>query len=325
MTIGIPRALMYYYYSPLWKKLFENLGHTVVVSEATTKEIMETGVKYTVSEICVPIKILVGHVMKLIDMSVDMCFVPRLVSVHGNEYFCPKFLGLPDLVRHTLPIKNEQLLTFFVNCKGDDKADFSSYRSLCERLSVSPTLLRSALRDAQQYFDKFRNLQRQGHSFIEAEALLAGKKIVPPPAHVLTIGVLGYVYNLYDSYVSLDILDRLRKMGVQTVTFDTLDERELALPADRKKKIYWTFTRKLQRAAEVLLNRPDIDGLIHVTAFCCGPDSVLGKILESESDLHMKPLMVIRVDEHNGESHVQTRVEAFVDMLTRRKERGQPT
>ena len=37
MKIGLPRALVHYYYYPLWKKLFETLGAEVVVSDVRVK------------------------------------------------------------------------------------------------------------------------------------------------------------------------------------------------------------------------------------------------------------------------------------------------
>jgi predicted nucleotide-binding protein (sugar kinase/HSP70/actin superfamily) len=64
---------------------------------------------------------------------------------------------------------------------------------------------------------------------------------------------------------------------------------------------------------------PKIDGLIHVTAFGCGPDSMLGRMLEFTAVESNKPFMTIRVDEHSGEAHLATRVEAFMDMLKRKK------
>ena len=39
-----------------------------------------------------------GHVMDLKDRA-DYLFLPRLVSVDGRATFCPKFLGLPEMVR----------------------------------------------------------------------------------------------------------------------------------------------------------------------------------------------------------------------------------
>jgi predicted nucleotide-binding protein (sugar kinase/HSP70/actin superfamily) len=80
----------------------------------------------------------------------------------------------------------------------------------------------------------------------------------------------------------------------------------------------WTFTNKILAASYDFFTDPNIDGLIHVTAFGCGPDSMLGKLLELDSLEYKKPFMTIRVDEHTGEAGVDTRIEAFVDMLERR-------
>ncbi len=56
-----------------------------------------------------------------------------------------------------------------------------------------------------------------------------------------------------------------------------------------------------------------------INSFGCGPDSFLGKLFEIESDDTKVPFMTIRVDEHTGENHLQTRIEAFVDMIRRKK------
>ena len=69
----------------------------------------------------------------------------------------------------------------------------------------------------------------------------------------------------------------------------------------------------------MFLKDDSIDGIIHITAFGCGPDSLIGKIMELESVDYKKPFMTIRVDEHTGENHLQTRVEAFIDMIYRKK------
>ena len=61
------------------------------------------------------------------------------------------------------------------------------------------------------------------------------------------------------------------------------------------------------------------DGIIHLTAFGCGPDSVIGKMMEINCEEENIPFMTMRVDEHTGESHVQTRLEAFIDMLKMKK------
>ena len=103
--VGIPRTLAYYTYYPFWQALLTGLGATCVVSRPTTKATLDAGIETAVSEACVPIKLFFGHVQELIDEwragRIDMLFVPRLVSWDKKTVFCPKFLGLPDMVRCT--------------------------------------------------------------------------------------------------------------------------------------------------------------------------------------------------------------------------------
>ncbi len=41
------------------------------------------------------------HILNIKD-KVDYLFIPRFTSVSKNEYICPKFGGLPDMVRNTI-------------------------------------------------------------------------------------------------------------------------------------------------------------------------------------------------------------------------------
>ena len=91
--VGIPRALAYYTYFPVWKAFLEGIGASVVLSRPTTRQILDRGVEDAVTDACVPIKIIHGHVADLIG-KVDYLFVPRLVSVRDRLVFCPK-LGCP--------------------------------------------------------------------------------------------------------------------------------------------------------------------------------------------------------------------------------------
>lgn len=67
MKIGIPRALAYYAYYPFLNTFFEKLGLEVIVSDETTKEIMDMGIQDTITDACVPIKLFHGHVRNLME------------------------------------------------------------------------------------------------------------------------------------------------------------------------------------------------------------------------------------------------------------------
>jgi predicted nucleotide-binding protein (sugar kinase/HSP70/actin superfamily) len=75
MKIGIPKALMYYFYYPFWKTLFESLGFEVVTSGDTSKSVLDAGVKEAVAEICVPMKVYTGHILNLLDKNVDYIYI----------------------------------------------------------------------------------------------------------------------------------------------------------------------------------------------------------------------------------------------------------
>lgn len=61
-----------------------------------------------------------------------------------------------------------------------------------------------------------------------------------------------------------------------------------------------------------------IDGIIYLACFGCGPDSLVGQIIQRR--VRKTPFMLVTVDEHTGEAGLVTRLEAFCDMIWRRKQ-----
>ncbi|WP_353892569.1 acyl-CoA dehydratase activase-related protein [Proteinivorax hydrogeniformans] len=323
MKIGIPQGLLHWYYYPFWKVYFEQMGFEVITSSSTTKEIVDQGVKHSVPEICVPIKIFMGHVVNLLEQEVDYIFVPRFESIEKGKYFCPKFMGLPDLIRHYFDGVENKLVMPTIKTKTDNIANAKGFKEVAKQLGISRQVHNKALKKAEASWLEFRSLCKKGFLATEAMDIIFGKKErVLKGQKNITLGVLGYVYNLYDPYVSMDILTKFREMGVNVKTFEMEEETLLNQRISHMDKdLFWTFSNRLFSAGYRFYEHPEVDGIIHVTAFGCGPDAMLGKILEYESEKYKKPFMTVRIDEHSGENHLQTRVEAFVDMIIRKKDK----
>src|SRR5690554_5245601 len=100
-SVGIPRALFYYEYAPLWVNFFTELGTEVVVSRKTNKKILNDGTLVSVDDACIPVKLYHGHVINLKD-KVDFLFIPRIMGITEKEYICPKFCGLPEMIKHSI-------------------------------------------------------------------------------------------------------------------------------------------------------------------------------------------------------------------------------
>ena len=65
MKIGIPRSMYFYYFKDLWINFFDFLDIKLVISPETNKEIMDLGVKYSIDEMCLSMKNLIGHIAYL--------------------------------------------------------------------------------------------------------------------------------------------------------------------------------------------------------------------------------------------------------------------
>lgn len=102
IRVGIPRALFYYQYYPMWQAFFEELGAETVVSSPTNKDIFTSGNSRAVAETCLPVKVFLGHVISLVAKC-DYMFIPAIRSWGKKAYNCSKFLGLPDMARALIP------------------------------------------------------------------------------------------------------------------------------------------------------------------------------------------------------------------------------
>lgn len=323
VRIGIPRTLAYYAYFPWWKAFFEGLGLEVIASNPTSKGILDAGVKEAVNDACIPIKLFHGHIMDLKD-KVDYIFVPRLVSVRrfGTETFCPKFLGLPDLIRASttnLP----QLIDIRVDLAQGRLELFNICQSLGRKFGVGFWTVTQAFWKAQRVFRRYEKLLSSQLTPVEAIERLDGGDVgeLEVDNAQLSFAVLGYPYAVYDRFINVDLIKKLRSLGVRVVTAEMIPPQHLLKEAKRlPKNLFWHFSNRVMHATSYFLNREKVDGIIHVTAFGCGPDAMVDRMMELAAKKKGRvPFLSVTIDEQTGEGGIQTRLEAFVDMLKRRR------
>lgn len=317
LKVGIPRALFFYYYYPLWKRFFENLGAEVVVSPYTNKEILDNGVSCAVDEACLPVKVYYGHVIALKDR-VDLMFLPRLVSLESKTYICPKFMGLPDMIRSNvkeLPTIIDT--TFDLSKKSASIAE--PVRKVGHFLESRDKVILRAWADAEKYQERFEAWVNKGYLPIDVlKYVEKGTKLPAPDSQEkITIAVVGHAYNIYDTYVSMDLIRHLRNMGVRVITPDIIPTAVSEAYAKKlPKRMFWTMGKRLLGSVLYYIDEGKVDGILYVEAFGCGPDSMI----EDLSARYVRrdkriPFQVLTLDEHSGQAGVMTRIEAFVDMI----------
>ncbi|MFX0020345.1 MAG: acyl-CoA dehydratase activase-related protein [Promethearchaeota archaeon] len=325
IKVGIPRALHFYRYFPFWKKLLEELGAELVLSPPTNKQIVEEGVTHGFGELCIPMKIYYGQVLRLVrdHPDLDYIFVPRYVAEVKDAYFCPKFLSLPDVIK-ILP-EVPKILNFEVNVKEFPIA--TSAIELGRQLGKSQNASLNAYREAQKYFDEYHKFLREGASANHALRLVERNRpfTLPKKKHKrdLRFLLLGHAYNIFDTYINLDFQKKLRDQGVEVFTIENLPESIFKEPViiNRRLRNYWRHEEEIMQSIRYFLTkgRDEIDGVIFLVSFACGPDSLISELIMRDMKVVGLPFLEITMDEHSGDAGMITRIEAFVEMARRKK------
>lgn len=315
--VGIPAGLFYHYYYPLWKTFFEDLGAEVISSPMTNRQTVEKGIAAAVDETCFPVKVYFGHVQELCKLEPDYIFLPRLVSVEAKSYICPKFMGVPDMIKASIP-NLPPVIDMLVDISVNKKLLEQEIKRVGKIFTANDKAIFKAYRHGREELNKCRQICQSGYSISEAIDIWRGQTVPLPAATDLQLGVLGHGYSLYDRCISMNLIERLREMGcrVQLVDGCSQDEIEKAA-ATLPKRVFWTLGRKNMGAALHMVEDEHIDGIIYLACFGCGPDSMIGDLIERK--ITGKPFMMITIDEHTGEAGLLTRLEAFCDMLRRRR------
>ena len=306
--IGIPRALLYYRYGPLWTTFLTELGREVVLSRPTDRGTVERGGQLSNDECCLASKIYMGHVDELVGRC-DAVFVPCLDNVGLFRDFCTKFQALPDLVRNTFYEQNLQVVSCLVNKRFEKRGLRDGMLELGENLGATPREAKRAWRAAIH-----------AQEAAEREAVAAQQHVLAArPADGITILLAAHPYLAHDPYMGGAIADMAADMGVTLLHTDRFDRKTaLKRSAEFSDTLPWVVNREVVGAIMALHDQ--VDGILLVSAFPCGPDSMTDDAIIR--CIQGKPILNLTVDAQTGTAGLETRIESFVDILRYQKKGG---
>ena len=320
MKIGYPQALLYYKYFPLWETFFSKLGAEVVLSGQTNRKILSLGTLEAENELCLPVKVFYGHLLTLAD-KVDAIFVPRIVSVEKNAFTCPKFMGLPDMAR-SVECEMPPIIDPTIDVSQGWKKYMRTVLELGREFTSSRVKILSAYREGVKVLHEHKRRALDGVTSLD---VIEKNEVKNGPADI-KIGIAGHPYNIYDKYISMNVIKRLRQMKVGVETGEMIPERVVdresrTLPKD----LFWTYEREVIGTIFHWSRNDLVDGIIYILAFPCGPDSLIQSLMEHElrRERASVPMMSLVIDEHSAEAGFMTRIEAFTDMIRRKKRLSQ--
>lgn len=323
MTIGIPRGMSFYHNYPFYYGFFTDLGIKIVLSDVTTKQTMTSGSALVVTETCLPIKVYIGHVLNLIDKGIDKILVPSIQSIAPKIYNCSKIRGLPDLVRNVVK-KDFTMIEATLDKSEKNQGLYEFLAEMVKPFGITDMeRIKKASKAGWRTYNNFHIMSKSGMSYKKAmNYALQGKVFIENQTKEfpISIALISHGYNIFDERTSMKIFDKLEKMDVKVysslqLSNEQMDDGIKALG----QEMYWANEREMTGAAGHYLKDSKIDGLITLTAFGCGPDSLMIERITRQAKRFNKPLLNLTVDEQTGEAGFITRLEAFVDMLFRKK------
>ncbi len=188
---------------------------------------------------------------------------------------------------------------------------------------------RNSVRSAKGYREIKKVLEEARSKLIKLET---DKKMVP-----LKIGIVGEIYTTIDSYSNFGLETKLGNMGIEV-------DREVTVSGwiiEHMLKAALHIPRNLRykKAAEpylgvmigghaqetigntIIYSKSGYDGVIQIYPLTCMPEIVAQSILPAvERDFDI-PVLTLIIDELSGEAGYMTRLEAFSDLIKKRRER----
>ena len=188
--------------------------------------------------------------------------------------------------------------------------------------------------DMQTIYTQFLQSMNQADSLprIWALARFYGKKLreipLTPPPHPLRVGIVGDLYTVMEPASNYDIERKLikrgisvsRKMNVSFLLFS--GPKQLTLRRTRGYLRYPVGANGLDSVAQSLdYAHRGYDGILHLKSFGCTPELNATPALSNISADYDIPILHMSFDIHTSSAGLDTRLEAFMDMIEMRKER----
>jgi len=300
LRVGVPQSLLYHRYGTLWTSFVEGLGHEAIVGPRSNMSLARTGAALAPDETCLPFKLHLGHVAAIADRC-DVVLAPRIASVRRGEENCVRFKVAYDAIANLLP--NVRVETYTVDV-GERVRERRELVDLGRRLGAGTWR-------AHVSYERARRRQRRHERDTASVALDALRAPGDGPRLLL----VGHAYNVADDLVGVPIVRMLTAMGARPIPADAL------VPATKRgagnalsASVYWTYSREL--LAVIAQFAEEVDGIVFLMTFPCGPDSLVTDLAIRR--LRHIPTLNLVLDDLDGLTGLQTRLESFVDIVAAR-------
>ena len=354
MRVGMPH--MGNIYIP-FKALFQRLNIDFVIPPVSNQRTLSLGTKYSPEGLCIPFKLTLGNLIEAAELGADTLIMPAGYGICRLGYYAKtqeqilrdlgyncemiqvgvsqrKLFGILGMVKrlsnNTTWFKIISAFRFgLAKLSALDKIERVVHRVRpAERIKGTANQLYAKAIKAIDQADNYNTLKRVQGAYIDQLNQVARNTLAQP----LIVGVIGEFYVVLEPFSNLDIENDLGKLGVEVRRTTFVSEWTKfslflnPLGISEKEKLHKAALPYLKRdvggegwesVGEKVLHAKEYDGLVHLAPFTCMPEIIARNIMpKTKEDI---PVLTILCDEQMAKAGVLTRLEAFVDLLERRR------
>ena len=308
--IGINRSFLTNTYYPLYSTFFAELGFEPVVPDTCSQK----GIDMRNAAFCYPGELSHGFFYSLLQMEnpPDYLFLPHFKAVdvpddHARSVVCPLLQGEPFYLQSTfheeidaLSARGTRILTPLLDLTQGVSAARKSLIETAKQMHIGRKEAEAAFEKAVEQLKACR----------KEMASIGEKAIRELEEHPDRIAVVLFArsYNGFVEEAHMGIPHKLASRGVLVIPCDFLPIEGEPV----KSHMYWGMGRMILKAADRVKDHPQLFGT-YITNFSCGPDSfILGYFRDI---MGRKPSLTLELDSHSADAGLETRVEAFLDIV----------
>jgi predicted CoA-substrate-specific enzyme activase len=301
VTIGIPSSLFTNTFYPLYAHFFNHLGIKTVRSDGPDPGGMEAAG----SSFCFPVVLAHGYLKDLLKKKTDYIFIPHVKNIHletSDEIncTCPLIQGEPYYLKATFHEElAPKLVTEILNFDNQEELR-RSFISIGFQMGFPKAEAAGAFEKAQEAFNAMQEeMKAYGRRFLAS---------LHPEETALVL--FGRPYNAFSKSGNMGIPHKFASRGYKVIPYDFLPLAELE--GSTIERMYWSTGQGILQAARYVTQKPNLFG-VFITSFSCGPDSFITGYFRDI--MGQKPFLTLELDAHTADAGVDTRIEAFLDVI----------
>lgn len=149
---------------------------------------------------------------------------------------------------------------------------------------------------------------------------------ISKPEHPLRVGIIGEYFTAVDAFSNLNLEQKIADMGVEVHRWMSVTNRNLRYHGKNLSieiKDYCNYEMGPTSTANIWCAKyyasHGFDGIIHAKSAGCTPEIDIMPILQNISSDYKIPILYLSFDSQTSDTGLDTRLEAFYDMISMRK------